>query len=237
MLPIVVLAMTLALARAEEALPADQIVAKVLKARGGLTRLRSVKTQRQTGMISFGPGNEGPLIVTHMRGGSMREDVRLPGQTAIRVTNGKSGWRISEGKALPLSAEEIGNMAGGADYDGPLVNSKAKGIRIEYAGEVPIEGRNTYKLVITMKNGDVRNDYIDAATFLEAKWEGKLKFDGKEFNVETYFRDYRKVDGLMYSFLLESNTLGTPIKQKIVFNKIEVNPRIDKNSFGKPEAQ
>ena len=136
--------------------------------------------------------------------------------------------------SVPLSADDVRNMSGGADYDGPLMDYRAKGNKVEYAGKAMVEGREAYKLIVTMKDGQVRNDYVDCQTLLEIKWEGKLTFDGKQYGVESYFRDYRKVDGLMYAFHIDSETLGTPYKQKILFEKVEINPVVSEDQFGKP---
>ena len=59
------------------------------------------------------------------------------------------------------------------DLDGPLVDYAAKGTRIELAGMEKVEGRDTYKLKLTMKNGAALHVWIDAETFPEAKIEGQ----------------------------------------------------------------
>jgi hypothetical protein len=40
----------------------------------------------------------------------------------------------------------------------------------------------------------------------------------------------------MYHYLIESDTIGTPYKQKLVFDKIEVNLPLDDSTFEKPAA-
>jgi len=53
-----------------------------------------------------------------------------------------------------------------ADLDGPLVDYAAKGTSIELAGMEEVEGRDTYKLKLTMKNGAALYVWIDAYKFL-----------------------------------------------------------------------
>jgi hypothetical protein len=43
-------------------------------------------------------------------------------------------------------------ILGDADFDGPLVNYKEKGNKVEFIGMDEVEGTDTYKLV-TMANG------------------------------------------------------------------------------------
>lgn len=87
-----------------------------------------------------------------------------------------------------------------------------------------------YKLVISMKNGENRIDFIDCKTYLELKWQGRVS----DNVFESYFRDYRRVKGLMYAFEIDSGLLGQPANQKIIFDKVEVNPPLDDARFGKP---
>ena len=213
----------------------DEIIAKSLAARGGVDKIKAVQSERLTGRISLGPDAEGPFMVQIKRGGKIRQEMTLKDKVNIRATDGVSGWAINEGaEAVDLSAGDIRNMAGGADIDGPLMDYKAKGNTVEYAGKEKIEGKDVYKLFVTLKDGQVRTEYIDCESNLGIKWAGKINANGQELDVESFFRDYRRVNGIMFAFLIDSNTVGTPFKQKITFDKIEVNPTLDDAMFAKP---
>jgi len=208
---------------------ADEVVAKALKARGGEARIRAIRTQRLTGHIKL-PDGEGSLVVEFAREGKMREMVTLDGKSQVRTTDGLHGWAVGtlRGVAEPqqVGEAELKLMAGSADFEGPLIDYKRKGNRIELVGREDVESRPAYKLLVTMKDGEQRTDYIDAKTFLEVRWEGK--------GFESYFHDYRKVKGIMYSFEIVSAPMGKPSNQRIVFDKIEVSPKIDESRFAKP---
>lgn len=216
----------------------DEIVAKSLAARGGIEKIKAVQSERLTGRISFGPDAEGPFTVEIKRPGKIREEFTVGGVTRVRTSDGTSGWFVSGAEeARALSDDDLKNLAGSADLDGPLLDYEAKGNHVELVGKEPVEGKDAYKLLVTEKNGRVRYDYIDCASYLGVKWEGKLLANGKELDVESIFHDYRTVDGLMYAFAIDSDTVGTPYKQKLVFEKIEVNAVEDDSRFGKPAPQ
>lgn len=170
----------------------------------------------------------------HDAGYMMREEVTLNGKSQIRTTNGEVGWGVGPLREVTVpekvNAQELHNLANSADFEGPLVDYKEKGNRIEFAGVEKVGKQRAYKLVISMKNGENRTDFIDAKTYLELKWQGPVS--GNVF--ESYFHDYRKVNGLMFAFEIDSGMLGQPANQKIVFDKIEVNPPLDDGRFGKP---
>jgi hypothetical protein len=48
------------------------------------------------------------------------------------------------------------------------------------------------------------------------------------------FRDYREVDGLLFAYEIDSDAPGTEQSQKIIADKIEVDPKIDESRFGRP---
>ena len=114
---------------------------------------------------------------------------------------------------------------------GPLFNYRQKGNKVELAGTDTIEGHPVYKLIVTMKDGTGRTDFIDAKTYLELKWEGVV--GGQK--METSFHDYRKVKGVAYSFSMDSS--GPGFQQKLVFSKIEVNPKLPDSRFTRPSVR
>jgi len=136
-----------------------------------------------------------------------------------------------------------------ADLDGPLLDYVAKGSRVELDGLEKVEGRDAYKLKLTLRSGQALHVWVDAETFLEAKIEGQpRRLDGTEHPVEIYYRDYRTVDGLQIPFVLETKTLpvvktklgfkDTPVPtEKISIDKVEVNPKLGESVFAKLEIQ
>jgi hypothetical protein len=212
---------------------ADDVVARAIKARGGIDRIKHLQTQRLTGKISL-TGGEGPLAVEFKRPGMMRETVTIGGKTQIRTTDGKTGWAVGalRNAETPqqVNEQELHNLAGSADIDGPLVDYREKGNRIELAGKEKVGKRMAYKLIITMKSGENRVDLVDSKSYLELKWQGRVG----DSVFESYFKDYRKVKGLIYAFEIDSGPLGQPANQKILLDRVEVNPPLEDSRFLKP---
>lgn len=220
---------------------ADEIVSKVLAARGGAAKIKAVRSQRISGTIDFGGGVQGPFVVVLERPGKLHIEVTIQGQTLVRSYDGKStGWIInpfSQNKGVePMSAEDISNIADESDFDGPLVDYKEKGNRIELAGKEDVEGKPAYRLKLTSKKGETRSYLFDAASYHLVRWEGTRKVGDKEVQWESMFRDYREVNGLQFAFEIDSDAPGTEQSQKIIAEKIEVDPQLDESRFGKPAA-
>jgi outer membrane lipoprotein-sorting protein len=236
---LIFLAAFLFLAGSLSAQTADELIAKYIEARGGLAKIKAVKTERVTGSISFGTDASGAFIVERKRPLMMHMEISFNGQPFIRAYDGKStGWYYNPFVPNPsvqaMGADELRNIFDEADFDGPFVDYKSKGNKIELIDKEEVLGKTAYKLKLTNKLGDVSFFYFDATTNLILKWEGDRNVAGKNVPWQSFFRDYRELNGLKYPFSIDSDAPGTDQTQKITAEKIEVNIPIEDTHFGKP---
>lgn len=217
----------------------EEIIAKSIEARGGIRKIKSVQSQRMSGHITIG-NTEGTLRIERKRPAKMREEITIDGKTIIRATDGKSGWAINpfSGSTDPvaLSPDDLKLVVQQADLDRPLVDYQAKGNQVELVGRDKLDGKEVYKLKVTLKDGQIRYDYIGVASSLELKWEGRVVRNGEDYQAESYFQDYRSVDGLLYPFVIDSSSPGLADVQKVEFEKIELNPPLDDARFEPPRS-
>jgi len=223
---------------AASAQTADEILAKVLAARGGVDKLRAIHSERVSGQISFGD-DSGPFVVELKRPLKMHMQLTIQDRTMVRVYDGKSqGWANNPfaGKVDPeaMSGDELKSITEESDFDGPLLDYKSKGNQIELVGKDKVDDKDVWRLKLTTKNGDVRYYLFDVNSFLLLKWEGKRKFQDQELPVESHFSDYREVGGLKFAFAIDSGSSPTDLRQKIRIEKIELNPELSDAEFGKP---
>jgi hypothetical protein len=103
--------------------------------------------------------------------------------------DGKTGWKIEpwNGKKDPeaLGEEEMKSIVEDADFDGPLVDYKRKGNKVESLGMDKFEGTDTYKLKLTKSNGDVYVYYLDTDFYMPIKIDTKRVVRGEEREYET----------------------------------------------------
>jgi outer membrane lipoprotein-sorting protein len=229
------------LATSLSAQTAEQVVSNYIAARGGLEKIKSVKSERVTGTISFGTDAEGPFLVERQRPLKMYMQITLNGLSLIRVYDGKSaGWIYNpfppntNSTVEAMTDADLRNIFDEADFDGPFVDYKAKGNQIEFVDKEEVLGKTAYKLKLTNKLGDVSYFYFDASTNFLLKWEGDRKIGGQNYPWESFFQDIREINGLKYPFVIESDSPGTGQRQKISAEKIEVNVPLDAARFGKP---
>lgn len=232
------LALVAALAPAARAQTVDEIVAKHFEAQGGVEKLKKVQTWRMTGKMTVGQGMEAPIVLEKKRPGLSRTEFTFGGMTGVQAFDGKTGWQVMPfmGKKdpEPLSAEEAKQAEEQADFDGPLMDWKAKGHALELVGKESVEGADAYKLKLTRKSGTVTFYYLDAETYLVVKLEGKRTMRGTEVEGESYLSDYKEVSGILVPFSMTSGIKGGEHRQTMTFDKIEVNVPIDDARFAMP---
>ena len=216
----------------------DEIIAKNVDARGGMEKLKSIKSIRTTATMTMGPGMEAPGVMVQKRPEMARLEFTIQGLTAVQAYDGSKAWQIMPfmGKKDPelMSGDETKEMQETADLDGPLVDYKGKGNTVELLGKEKVEGTDAYKLKVTLKNGDVQTMFIDADSFLEIREETKRMVRGTEREFESSIGDYKDVSGIIFPFAVESGIKGTDQKQKITISKIELNVPAEDSIFKMP---
>ena len=223
-------------------LGAAKIVEKNVAARGGLAAWRAVDALVLEGDMGAGGKKETrlPFVFDLKRPNKSRLELRFEDQTALQTFDGTTGWKyrpfLGRNEVEPLTPAEAKAAAAADELDGPLVDFARKGSKVELVGMETVEGKNSYKLKLTRKNGQTRNIWVDAATFLEVKMDGEPRvLDGRAHAVSVYYRDFRAESGLTLPHTLETVVEGVKGSQTITIRTVTRNPSLQDALFGKPQ--
>ena len=219
---------------------ADALVQKNIEARGGAARLKAITTLRI--VRTYGTfGANIPVTITKKREGLHRTDQALPGRpTVIRGLDATGAWESINGKVSkrpPEQAAELRELD--ADFDGFLVDYKAKGHSVEFVGRERAGGIDTYKLKVTLKSGAVRHVWLDANTHLERRHEGTMLMpDGKPIPVIITFADWKDVQGVKFPFAIDEERNSFPPQTFAIYTeRVEINPAVDDALFAMPSEK
>ena len=216
----------------------DEIVGRYVAARGGMKRLSALKTLRQEGRVNAGPGRDGLVSREIKRPGKIRFELTVQGVTSVLASDGRRGWKVNplEGEvgAQSLPDEALIDAREQADIDGPLVDWKSKGSRIELVGREAVGGHDAWKLKVTLKSGGVLTAYVDVKSANLLRTEATRLVRGRRVLIETTFGDYRKTGGILFPHLVEVRAAGRPQVLRIVVDKVEVNPPLSDARFTPP---
>ena len=137
---------------------AEELVAKNIQAKGGLEKLKAIQSVRMSG-TQDNDGFKAAVTQENKRPDLVRETFALQGMTSVQAYDGASGWQVRPfgGRKDPelMGEEDLRSLLLDADFDGPLVDYKEKGNKIESLGHDIVDGDDAYKLKVTLKNGDI----------------------------------------------------------------------------------
>ena len=184
------------------------------------------------------PGMEAPIVLEQKRPGKRRIEFTVQGMTGVQAFDGERAWSLLPfmGKTDPeyASEEDSKNERDESDFDGPLVDWKAKGHRVELAGKDPLPGGPAQRLQLTLKSGATRQVWLDAATGLVVRTLAMRTLRGREVALETDFGDYRQTSGVAFARSIETGVPGRPRRLRIVVESVEVNVPLDPDRFQMP---
>lgn len=218
----------------------DEIIAKNIQARGGLDKLRAIKSLRLTARVTE-DDFRATYVTEKERGDKVREETIFQGMTRVKAYDGHTAWQIDPfgGRKDPelISADESKPLLLDADIQGPLVDYKQKGYTAELMGHDPVEGTDCYKIKLTLKDGDVRFYYLDTDSYLEIKYESQILVRGSIRYTETMLGDYEQVDGIYFPFAIQRGETGSEQRTTFTVEKIELNVPLEDSRFSLPTTK
>ncbi len=219
---------------------AAELVGKNIQAKGGLEKIKAIKTLRITGKAVAG-GTPIVIVNEYSRPDVIRETFSIAGMTAIQAYDGSSGWQISPfgGRKDPefLGEDDIRDLQLDADFEGPLVDYQAKGNTVEYLGHDTVDGDDALRLKVTLKNGDIVYYYLDPDTYLEIRKETQEFIRGSVKETFSDLGSYKPVAGVMFPYSITSGSKNNPDGGlTITVEKVEVNVPVPASDFAVPAS-
>ena len=223
-------------------LSAAQIVAKNVAARGGLEAWRKVQTMVWAGHMESptAPVPSMTFVLQQQRPNKTRFEITARNQRTLRIFDGTRGWKVrpaADGRPAyqPYTLQELKFAKEAQGIDGPLIDYEAKGAAVALDGIENVEGRKAFRLNVRLPSGERHNVWIDAETFLDVKYD-RTSFNsaGQPGTVSVLYRDYKTIEGLKIPTTLEIGAGSAKAPDKMVIERIAVNPPLDDRVFSKP---
>ena len=225
------------------AVTAAEVVARNAAARGGVEAWHKLRTLAWAGHVesAAAPQRNLPFLLEQMRPDRTRFEIGAGGQRALRVYDGTAGWRVratpsGRPEMKPYTEEELRFARGAQVIDGPLMDYVAKDALVSLAGVGETDGRKAYVLAVQLPSGGDHRLWIDAETYLELRQDRQVGSSlGKPVRSTVFYRDYRTFEGLQMPTTIETVEADGKAKNRLVIEKVALNPEFDDKMFAKPE--
>lgn len=222
-------------------LTVDEIIQKNIAARGGAEKWAKVKTFTMEGIyVSFSDPES--FKIWRQRPDLYRFDSKRIGQVVIHGYDGQQAWWINPLMGPPHDKPQPIPSEGNLDkvtlrerfFEPVFWNYREKSHHVELEDKEELDGKDSYKLKVTLADSTVEFWYIDAESFLENGMTGVTYDFGLKNDLEMFFSNYDDVQGLKFPFLIESE-YGQRYRSYEI-GKIEINTEIASSVFVMPDS-
>ena len=231
--------------QAASTITAAEIIERNAAARGGVDAWKKLQTLAWSGHVESDamPGHKLPFLLEQMRPNKTRFELMTDGQRSVRVYDGGTGWKLRPNggsgrpELAPYTDDELKFARGAQVIDGPLMDYVAKGAVITFGGFAEAEGRRAYIVEAKLPSGGNHRVWVDAETFLEIRHDRQVRgAAGQMGTVMVLFRDYREFEGLQIPTTIETGGAVGVAPNKLVIERVSLNPKFDDRMFAKPET-
>lgn len=234
---LILLVLTLSLTPLLKAQNVEEIISKHIEAHGGAEKWDAINSMEITAKFTaFSEENDWYAIKT--KTGCYYSDLHIGQHKVKEAFNGKWGWTIDPWHQFTfprrLNKFEDNVFLQKADLFTPFYNYKEKGSTVEYVGEENVDGIDTYVIKLTRSNGKWETWYLNKETYLEVKSVSEWVDFGMRSPAESFFDDFREVDGLIIPFFVER--MFGQRDRMLVIEKVIFNKAVDKKMFEMPKS-
>ncbi|MFZ1947048.1 MAG: aspartyl protease family protein [bacterium] len=213
-----------------------EVLRQYFAASGGLERIKAERTQHIEGSLSVG-GMQGPIRIWTEKPDKSRVEAEIGPLRYAEGDNGEIGWvldtngkvqKASKMDEVALKRRDVDRRMAELEYVDP--GSEIFSVALE--GTEVVDSAACYVVSVANSiNSDRYIYYMSTAGFRLLK---RVALKGDE-SADTYYGDYREVDGLLVAFYTREIEHQTGQPQETVVTTYESNPDIDAGLFEPPE--
>ncbi len=205
-----------------------KIIADYVSAIGGKNKLRSVMDR--TTFITGKVRNMNIHIVVYQKAPDKYfQKIELGATEQKIVYDGVKGFMITGDDIQEMQGQALEKLKYEATVQ-LLIYLNAYDIKAEFKGIEKANGVNAYKVILNFPSDMKWTEYYDTTTYLRVKEEKPVNSpSGKTLIQESFFSDYKDVDGIKYPFNIKQ-FLGTS-KFEFYLDSIRVNTGLSDRNF------
>ena len=210
---------------------AEQIINKYISKIGGKDQFKNIKTLKYEGTVNDN-GRQASVIIYKKAPDLFYYSVKTPKGEMIRGYNGKTAWEKARWGIRELKGDDLEALKLESDFYLPVeMAEKYSGLKLNDVST--LNGDTVY--VVEGKASQHRNIklYFNTRTGLLVRQVLFNKTPLGDLPIETDFKDYRSVNGIMMPFSIHIANYENV--QDIKFENISANQSLDNSKFDLPQ--
>lgn len=215
---------------------ADQVISNYVLFLGGEDHWKSVKTIITSGTYNYG-GIEFPFTAYSKAPNQYKFVVPFKGKYYAQAFDGNKGWKIdafkNETKKTYLTGKAARSLANEADVEleSPFIDYQEKGHHALLEGVDTVDAVPCYKIKFTRSTGEEETYFFSTNNYALIKKQAVSKNQEMENSLlDTYYSDYRQINGVKIPYKLTSKT-GEQTILTITVSDARLNAAISASEF------
>lgn len=210
-----------------EGVTAQTVLDAYINALGGKEKLQQVE-DRQTVMKGTVQGLSLSIKTSQKKPNKFHFDLDAGVMRQIQVFDGEKGKVSAMGQDTPLEGDDLENMKIEARMFEYLVYDEM-GVTTELTGMEQVNGKDTYRMLVTYPTGKKTTKYFEIDSGLLVKETSVITTPQGTFNQVIELGDYKVVDGVKYPYTVKQS-FG-PQLVELTVESITVNQGLDDSLF------
>jgi ribosomal protein L20A (L18A) len=210
---------------------AQNVIDNYLVAIGGKNLFKSVE-DRVTFIKGNVDGQTLKIIIEQKTPNKLKQIISTEKIKQIILYNGQKGIWLVEDKQIPIEGADLAKLKLDAEMKF-LLHPDLSGVEIGFDRVEMSDSINCHKLKLTTVEGFLWHQFYSIRSGLKIKEVKEVKTEHGNFIQETFFYDYKEVEGLKFPFVIRQ-TLGSQTIEMIV-DSIKLNRGLNDNIFEIPD--
>jgi len=218
---------------------AKEIVAAAVEAHGGIEKLKAVKNvvaDMQTTVHTPMGQVDTKVVLYQVYPGKMRQNIVTPQGEISILFDGKAGYAVTAMGVQPLPPEMTTSLNDAIFKDTVplLLHLTQDENQAQFSGTEEVEGKPASVLLVKQPSGEMVKVFISKETHYVVKLVFRETEQGATLDKETFFSDFREVEGIKFPFHVVQNVNGQLYTDNRIKN-VKLNTELDESLFEVPE--
>lgn len=203
------------------------VIEKYIEAIGGRDALAKIE-DKSTIMRGTAMGQSITLTVKQKAPNKLRQEVKAGGMEQIIIFDGEKAVMKVMDQKIEIKDKELEALKLEAQMDF-LLSPQSYGITLSYEGNETVNGKDAYKIKMTLPSGLRWFTYFDVESGLKVKEQREIQTQMGLSEQTVVYEDFREVEGVKYPYKITQLFGGQSVD--VTVSSIKVNKGISDDIF------